>query len=58
MVCVISLIDPTTNDVVKTYRTSTDTLKEVEEKKEQLNQALDKKANPKGKYWTVTHVNI
>jgi hypothetical protein len=56
MACIISLIDPTKNKIVKTS-TIDENYRDSEKKVEKLNNELNKKSNPKGLYWSVTTIN-
>lgn len=57
MACLIALIDPTKDKIVDSIQIS-GTSREAEERAVELNQKLNKKPNPKEKFWKVTHINF
>lgn len=55
MACIISLIDPTKDKIVK-YITIEGNYKDAENKVSTLNST--KRPNPKGLFWKVTSINV
>jgi hypothetical protein len=57
MACIISLVDPSTQNFVKSLKVY-GTYAMAEEKVEALNKKLNKKPNKKELYWKVTNINV
>ena len=57
MACIISLIDPSKEKIVKTS-TVNENYAEAEKRVEQLNEELNKKPNKKEFFWVVTTIGV
>jgi len=55
MACIISLIDPTKNKVVKTSIIN-ENYRDAEKKVKTMNENLNKKPNKKGVFWVITTI--
>ena len=56
MTCMAQLINPTTNEAIKTLYIN-DTYRAANEKVDKLNEDLNRKGNIKELFWTITQIN-